>query len=309
MAWISNHIIPFSGPSEFTIHAGADFQLGSSSCDEVVVDNWIRKVAEDPNGVNVILGDLTDDDRPTTRDRKRASNADRMEVLRDESHDWMTLKGPKIVERLLPLATAGHGCLGMLAGHHWRELWFPLQDGENGIRTMNSAEWICREMSRISGRPVPYLGEMSAWIWLRFRNQEAPEKTRGVTRCLHVQHGVGGGQTLASALTKLEGTQKVIWADAFIRAHDCKRVGGYVEMLMPKDTEGEPCILTKTIPLLNLGSATKGYELSRGAPSYVEAAMMRPTTMGFGKLVANLHYRSKAVDPSHNMTCEFEVRP
>ena len=308
MAWVSNKEIPYSKSTRFTIYAGADFQLGSSSSDETIVNNWIAKVAADPNGMNVILGDITDDDRPTTRDRKRAMNADRMEVLRDETKDWLDNKGPKLVKKLLPLATAGHGCLGMLAGHHWRELWLPLTDGENGIRTMNSTEWLCRELEKQSGRPVPYLGEMSAWIWLRFRKADGSRQS-GITRCLHVQHGVGGGQTLASALQKLEGTQKVIWADAFIRAHDCKRVGGYVEMLMPKDTTGEPCILTKTIPLLNLGSATKGYELGRGSPSYVEAAMMRPTTMGFGQLVADIHKQSQSIDPSHNWTCDFEVMP
>ena len=305
MAWVSNHRITYKGTSRFPIYAGADFQLGSASCDESIINNWIKKVAADPMGMNVILGDITDDDRPTTRDRKRAMNADRMEVLRDETRDWLKHKGPRIVEKLLPLATAGHGCLGMLAGHHWRELWLPLADGENGVRTMNSTEWICREMARISGRPVPYLGEMSAWIWLRFRKAQG---LHGIKRCLHVQHGVGGGQTIASALTKLEGTQKVIWADAYIRAHDCKRVGGYIEMLMPKDTEGEPEIMSRTIPLLNLGAATRGYDLGRGDPSYVEKAMMRPTTMGFGRLEAVLH-ASRLTDNARNMTCDFEVMP
>lgn len=293
MAWISSHIIPFDRHSQkIQIHAAADFQLGSTAADERMVKSWVREVAADKDGVSVIAGDITDDDRPTTRERKRAMNADRMDSLLQESSRWMKYEGPALLEMLLPLAKTRLGCLGFLAGHHWRELWIRNENAEDGVRTLNSVSWLCRELSRISGRPVPYLGEMSAWIWLRFRWKG--ETNNSVSRCLHVQHGTGGGQTLASAITKLDGTTRAIWADAYIRAHDCKLVGGKIDMLYPNTSDTNPQILCRTIPLLNLGSATRGYELSRGEPNYVEKGMMRPTTMGFGILQATVVRRLKS---------------
>jgi len=304
MAWVGNHYFNFKKTCEFDLEFAADFQLDSPNTNESIVKAWVRKVANNKRAAWAILGDITDDDRPTTRDRKKATFADREEVLIEDSDNIKDRLDNGAIKILLPLVQGDNlGCMGILAGHHWTDLYEYADDGET-LRRINSTSYICRELERLSGKKVPYLGEMSAWIWLRFKYRGE----HGVTKLLHVQHGVGGGQTLASALNKLDKTAQALRGDAFVRAHDCKLVSGKITSVGPKDTEGEPCLQEYDVPLLNIGAATRGYGLTKGSPSYIEKAMMRPVTMGFGKLVAIVRKARKSEDPSQNWRVDFDIR-
>ena len=158
----------------------------------------------------------------------------------------------------------------------------------------------------MSGKRIPYLGEMSAWIFLRFRGTGVLAKM-AITKLVHVQHGAGGGQTLASALTRLERTAQGFPADVYIRAHDCKLIAAKSVEVYPKDTEGEPELLNKDIVMLNIGSATQGYNIGTGAPDYVEAQMMRPTAMGWGSVQFNLRRAPVWEDAGRNWKTDLRV--
>lgn len=273
MASISNHIIelPELRKQRVTLHAISDMQWESPSCDKRLVKEAIAEIVNDPSGgLSVLLGDVEDSERPSTRARKACAFGDRIEVLDAEGKIYLDYLDKEIIPMLLPLAKTKHGCAGLLAGHHWKRL----------TKDLNSVQYICQQLSTLSGRKVPYLGQMSGWIWLRFRG---PLRGKQLTKLVHIQHGEGGGQTLASALNKLEMTSRSMEADLLIRAHDCKLVSAKFDRLHPKNTEGEAILLHRTIGLLNIGSFTRGYTLGTGDPDYPEMKMMRPATLGFGR--------------------------
>lgn len=202
-----------------------------------------------------------------------------------------------VIPLLLPLQKTKFGIMGVLAGHHWTQI----------SPVLNSVQYICQEIARLSKRPVPYLGEMSAFMDLRFKCQK---DGHGLRKVVHVQHGEGGGQTKSASLNKLDRTSQGFIADAYIRAHDCQIVASKFDQLYPKelnDMDGDPVILAKHIAVLNLGSATRGYEIGKGAPSYVEAKMMRPSALGWGTLNFKLRRARVYEDPQRNLKCEIGV--
>lgn len=302
MAAIVNQIIKIQSQpfQRVTLHAISDIQWESSSCDRRLVKEAIDEIVADPSGgLSILPGDIEDSDRPSTRARKGSMFADRIEVLDAEGKIYLDYLDKEIIPMLLPLAKTKLGCVGILAGHHWKRL----------TKDLNSVQYICNRLSTLSGRKVPYLGQMSAWAWLRFHihNKNGSDSKNRITKLLHVQHGEGGGQTLASALNKLELTSRSHEADVLIRAHDCKLVAGKFDRLHPKNTEGEAQILHKTVAMLNIGSFTRGFSLGTGEPDYPEMRMMRPTTMGYGKVHFDIKRASTYDDPNHNWEAKIRL--
>jgi len=296
MAWVENCTIEFTKAGRYTLYALSDFQIGSSSCNKDLIRRKIKEVASDPNGIVVFLGDIEDDDRPTTRTRRTQSFGDRPEVINADAMKHLAWIDKEVIPILAPLTKMPIGIVGVLAGHHWTQL----------SPSLNSVQYICNKLGDMGGKKVPYLGEMSAWLYFRFRGQKG-FKGKAVKKLVHVQHGVGGGQTLASALTRLERTAQGFPADAYIRAHDCKLVAAKTVEIFPKDTMGKPELMSKDIALLNIGSATQGYNLSKAAPDYVESAMMRPVAMGWGKLHMDVRTAQAWEDKSMNLAVDLGV--
>ncbi|MBS3927817.1 MAG: hypothetical protein KGZ65_04415 [Sphingomonadales bacterium] len=306
MADIGRSIVTIPGPGRVTLHALADLQYGSKSSDETLMRRKLKDIVDDPTGgMSVVLGDLTDDDRPTTRIMRKAAFAGRPEVLDADARDKKFFVDDKVIPMLLPLASTKHGIIGVLAGHHWS---YVRVEDEKGVKYVNSARYICDELGRMTKRKVPYLGIMSAWIQLVI---EMKSNHQSVLQMIHIQHGVGGGQTLASALNKLETTARWAEADLLIRAHDCKLVAGKIVRLGPRMQRSgmTRSLKSSTIGLLNIGSMTRGYVIGEEEPDYVEMEMMRPTSMGWGKAHFNIRKSSRVEDPNQNfradLTCEI----
>ena len=295
MAWVHNRTLDFTGPTKFNIYFGADFQLGSDSTDKSVIRRWVNEVMEDPLGLWCILGDIEDDDRPSTRAIRRGAFAERREVQTADAKKHILYIEKEVIPLLAPLTESKLGSLGVLAGHHWYDL------GE-----LNSTQYICNRLSTMGRKQkVPYLGQMSAWVHLKF--QKGDPSSRGpLQRKIHIQHGVGGGKTIAAALTALERTSKGFRADAYIRAHDCTLVAGKYDQVESKDSD-TPGLNHRTVTLMNVGAATRGYEMTLDNPSYPEMGMMNPRTLGWGKLECYVHKELKAVDPSKNWDVRFRA--
>ena len=295
MAWIQNHEIRVKKSGRVTLHAIADMQLESGSCDRRLLLNAIREISNDPSGgMNIILGDIEDADRPTTRSRKQQAFGDRLEVLDQEGKIYLSYLDHEVIPMLLPLAQTKNGCMGILAGHHWKRL----------TKDLNSVQYICQRLSVLSKRKVPYLGQMSSWIWLKICIGD--RGTNYMKKLIHVQHGVGGGQTLASALNKLEMTSRAFEAELLIRAHDCKLVTAKFDRLYPKNGD-TPTLLHRTIGLMNIGSFTRGYALSTEEPEYPESGMMRPTTLGYGKAHFDIRKSYVHEDPSTQWMADIKL--
>lgn len=309
MADIGKTIVNVAGGGRVTLHALADLQFGSKSCDTHLMKHEFQRVLDDPSGgMSVILGDLTDDDRPTTRDMRKAMFHDRPEVQDADARDKKFFIDQKVLPMLLPLAQTRRGIIGVLAGHHWSYVRVKGPKTEahpGGVRYVNSARYICDELGRLTKRRVPYLGIMSAWIWLHFKGPN----NLGVQKLVHIQHGVGGGQTLASALNKLEMTARWAEADLLIRAHDCKLVAAKTARLGPRENRGGEIksLKSKVIALLNVGAMTRAYIIDGDEPDYAEMKMMRPTAMGWGEAHFDLRRCGTAEDPGRNWTADIRV--
>lgn len=309
MASIGSKVVPIPGPCRVTLHAIADLQFGSKACDTILMKHKLDEIVRDPSGgMSVILGDMTDDDRPTTRDLRKSAFASRPEVQDADARDKKFFIDQKVIPMLLPLAKTKLGIAGVLAGHHWSNVRVEAPKTETnpkGVQYVNSARYICDELGRLTLRKVPYLGVMSAWIEITFKTPNG----NSVMKTIHVQHGTGGGQTLASALNKLEMTARWAQADALIRAHDCKLVSAKLVRLGPRKARGgeRRSLAAKNIALLNIGSMTRGYVLDEDEPDYVEMAMMRPVAMGWGEMHFDIHRATRAEDKNSSYTADIKV--
>lgn len=200
-----------------------------------------------------------------------------------------------IIPILLPLQKTKYGIMGVIGGHHWTRL----------SPVLNSVQYICQELSRISKKPVPYLGEMMSYLELTFTNRGKSIRKTGL-----VVHGEGGGQTKAATIQKIERLAHGFEGDFFIRGHDCQLVATKTDKLYPKANRGEgkdPEMLSRTIVYLNLGAATRGYEMNLETPSYIEQKLLRPSSMGWGTIAFLLRRAYQWEDSDHNIKCVLKV--
>lgn len=277
------------------MHGLSDLQIGSESTSLSVIKARIQEIVDDPFDSGVIIpGDIEDFDRPSTRAIRKSAFAERGEVVIADARHYMRFIDDEIIPLLLPLQKTKYGIIGILAGHHWTQL----------SPVLNSAQYICNELTRLSKKTVTYLGEMSSFLDMRFRC--GPKSLRVVG---HVQHGEGGGQTKAAAINKIERAFQSFDADYYIRAHDCQKIASMTDRLYPKALRGGegPEMLHKTVAYLNLGAATRGYEMSRGPASYIEKGMMRPCTLGWGSLLFKIRRAFQQEDIHHNFKCDIRV--
>lgn len=295
MAWSEVFELQVKFPYQFHLHGLSDLQIGSQDCSERVIKRRVDEILDDPvdSGV-VILGDIEDEDRPSTRSHRKAAFADRPEVISRDAAKHLAWIDKAVIPLLAPLQKMKHGIMGVLAGHHYTDITLDL----------NSAEYICNRLGEVSKRKVRYLGIMSSFIDLRFRSEHHAVKSMG-----HIQHGEGGGQTKGSTLARLDRTSQGFEADWYMRAHDCQLVATKTDKLFAKEVHvgSAPDIGHRTIPMLNLGSATQGYQPSRKAPSYVEQGMMRPTTMGWGSIFMDIRKAWAYEDPNQSYKIDYKV--
>ena len=282
-------------PYEFHLHGLSDLQIGSKDSSERVIQQRLEEIVDDPvDSGTVILGDIEDEDRPSTRSIRKAAFAERPEVIDRDAEKHLAWIDKVIIPKLLPLQKTKYGIMGILAGHHYTQI----------TPDLNSAQYICSRLSELSKRKVPYLGIMSSFIDLRFRSNG-----KGIRVVGHLQHGEGGGQTKGSTLAKLDRTSQGFVADFYMRAHDCQLVATKTDQLYPKESQanGHPDILSRTITFLNLGSATQGYQPSKKDLSYVENSMMRPTTMGWGSIFFRVRKAWAHEDPNQSYKIDTRV--
>lgn len=296
MSW--NHVVEIpvkSFPYEFHLHGLSDLQIGSKDASLRIIEQRVAEIAADPvDSGTVILGDIVDEDRPSTRVMRQAAFAGREEVNERDGENHMAWIDKFVIPYLLPLQKTKYGIMGVLAGHHYTNI----------TPGLNSAEYICNRLRELTGREVPYLGIMSSFLDIRFRCGLKGLRTVG-----HLQHAEGGGQTKGSTIARLERTAQGFEADFFMRAHDCQLVATKVDKLFAKESkaDGAPNIMSRTIPFLNLGSATQGYQPSKKSISYVEQGMMRPVTMGWGSLFMKIRKAWNYEDTNQNYKIDYKI--
>lgn len=295
MAWVHDHTVAAKLNEPLDIHFIADAQLGHSACEPALLEQRVQEILAKPNTAWGFLGDLTDDDRPTTRIRKRQTFADRGEVLSSSARDHLAWIDKEVLPKLAPLTA--RPCVGVLAGHHWAQI----------SESYNSVQYICAALTKLKRHPVPYIGQMSAWLRMQFDVEVGKKARKTVQRFIHVQHGVGGSQVAGGALRRLERARAGFHADAYVRAHDCHLESAKVAVLRAKETKDARQLMSRTIPLLNIGAASRSYMETLGDPAYPEMEMMQPSAMGWGILRAIPRKAWSFEDPSQNLIVDFRT--
>lgn len=305
MAWTERWRFPFTTlPYNFNLECIADFQLGSRSCCEWKIEQHIKDILENAKHTDsgvIVAGDLEDEDRPSTRVIRAKIAAERGEVVERDSMKHVAWLEAKVIPMLLEIHEGTkYGIIGGVAGHHFTQI-------SSGV---NSVQYIYRRLEELTGKPCKYLGEMVSFLDFTFERlgckKAHPPSVRKVGL---LQHGEGGGATKASTLTKLERAAQGFEADFYIRGHDCQLVGTKTDQLYTRQSHGgkDPMIMSRTKAMLNLGSATMGYEFRKDSMSYIESAMMRPATMGWGTIKFKVRHAWEAEDSNHNLRCDIKL--
>lgn len=324
MAHVQSWRFPFETPHyQLDLHCLADWQLGSSSCLTWKIDQWIDDMVEQARFYRqfmpwaktaaVFAGDAEDNDRPSTREIRARVAAERPEVAEADSKNYIHVLETEVLPRLLKVhQELDYGILGGVAGHHWTFLHGGAPVGDKTVYT--SVEYLYARLEQITGKPCVYLGPMVSFLDFRFEKLVSSSNSKTVQVMGLLQHGEGGGQTKGSTLTKLERTAQGFDAEFFIRGHDCQLLATKTDQLYAtegrkKDGAGDQdgVIRSRTKAMLNLGSATMGYEMSKGRSSYIEQSMLRPTTQGGGILRFRVGRASQYEDPNRNYRVRLNI--
>lgn len=310
MAYVQKFKIPMATlPFQFALELKGDWQLGSrSTCEWKIdddIDETLARAKTMDSGV-IMLGDIEDEDRPTTRDIRKRISADRQEVVERDAEKHVSYIDSDVMPKLIRLHEGTkYGIMGGVAGHHWTFLPGGVEVG--GKRVYTSVEYMFAKLQAVTGKPCHYLGQMSSFADLRF--QQAGKNGKACRSVGFIQHGEGGGQTKGSTVAKLERAAQGFDAQWYARGHDCQIVGTKTDQLYAREGNGDAAgsIGSRTKAMLNLGAATMGYEMGRGAPSYVESSMMRPVTMGWGTMLFRIRVAHASEDPSRNLKADIKL--
>jgi len=293
----------FKKEKEFRIRPHSDIQWGHPDVDARLVQRLIDETASDDMCVSIGAGDLIDSDRPSTRIKKIIAFAGRESELSQDDMKKMSWLDKEVVPMWAKMAASknwkrGFGLIGEIDGHH-HELY------RNG---MTSTQYIMRQVrNKIKYDPknplCRYLGEMMCYVVLHVKDTR-PKSQQSFTITIHLQHGVGGSQYIATDMTKLERQTTPYWeADIFLRGHSTKKYAAMRPMLYPSRSRINPELKEKTIVMANTGGYMKGYGPGP-KPSYVEQFALAPVTLGHVVIRVRLRKDGKHND---NTYPEFSV--
>lgn len=233
-----------------------DVHIGSRSFLESAFGKITEIARKDKYAYFIFSGDVTDDDRPSTRILRKAMFNDRPEAFSQEDKQHLSWMDHYVIPKIKKLIRTSERCLGILDGDHYRIY-------SNG---MTSVQYICAKLK------VPYLGQGQALLRLRISYKGA---THRVIR-IHAHHGKGSGVTEAADIRELLNISRQ-WdrVNIFVRGHSHK------PKVIPDnrytDYETTPATIgTISRLLVNSGSFRGGMSLH--ATDYPERRNYPPTS-------------------------------
>jgi len=182
---------------EFNIIPIGDIHFGSLAFSERLWTNFLSEIKHIKNPLFIITGDITDEDRPSTRDRRQEMFKDRVEAYIQEDSDYIDRLYKRVVPRLEFLNK--NNCIGIIDGDHYRLF----SDGRT------STEVIAMALG------VPYLGSGQAIVRLCFKMQNTSRVFN-----IHIRHGRGYCATTGG---KINANKRFVdsWEgiDLFVKGH------------------------------------------------------------------------------------------
>lgn len=240
--------VPGSAGTKANIYVLSDIHFGCQNFMKSEYERISDIVKKDKDAYTLFLGDLTDDDRPSTRAMRRAMFADRHDAFTQEDRQHLDWMDRKIIPELNKLITPSK-CLGALDGDHYRRY-------SNGL---SSVQYICAKMK------IPYMGDGYAGISMCFGSSTGRDCR--IMFKLHAQHGIGGIGRPGNGVNKLEDVANQ-WdnIDCFVRGHN-HRAFIYPTAKYYENKFGEIC--KRDMWLINTPSFRSG--VVKGHTDYAEA--------------------------------------
>lgn len=202
--------------------------------------------------------------------------------LYDSTREFMDDRAQENIKGLMGILGKTKGrWLGLLRGHHY---WSFADGTTSDTRLANALN-------------AKFLGDCAA-VLLRYRFGSKGHASYATAK-IWCHHGVGGGQTSAAPLNRLEHVIKVFQADAYLMAHHHK-IGATKVPFIDYEIIGRDRIrfTTKNRVLAAVGSFLKGYELGSTDPAgnpaggYVEKRMLTPTALGSTMLLVRPTFKN-----------------
>lgn len=213
----------------------------------------LRRVEKDPRCFVVIVGDLIDADRPSTRERRMLMGVGRPEVLEEDDMNHMD----ELDHHLLPdLRRIKDKIIGAVDGDHFKVY-------ANG---KTSTRYIMEKL----GIPKAYLGERMGWVRLRFLR-----KGNVMNFDIFVRHGKGAASTFGTDVNAL--VRQSVGFDAHLY------VGGHTHrqwfVKVPYIYCGRFDIKQRLQGYARAGSLLRGFLY--GESTYAEQAEYNPLSIGW----------------------------
>jgi len=239
---IQDHRIATKINKKMDIVAFPDGHFGSEAFLKDEYGRLVDYISSRPNAATLFLGDLIDDDRPSTRLLRRSMYNDRSDAFAQEDVKHLLWLDEKVIPKMKKFLDPAK-CLGMLEGDHYRRY-------SNGL---TSTQYLCSKLK------IPYLGDGQAVLRLHFE-LAVGKKSRLIQ--IHCQHGIGGTGRPGNAVNKLEDTAKA-WQgmDMFVRAHSHRAFIYPISQysVSPRGRE----IIQKDIWLANTSSLRTGFIINK----------------------------------------------
>jgi len=238
------------------LYCVGDIHMGSGAFLEDSFNKIIEISKKDKNAYFIFSGDITDDDRPSTRVMRRAMFNDRPEALQQEDIQHLAWMDGYVIPKIKKLIRNKERCLGILDGDHYRVY-------SNG---MSSVQYICAKLK------VPYLGTGQALIRMHFRYRA------GTTRVIKLHTHYGDIRALKALSASWDDV------DIFVRGHSHKPK--IIPDTKHKATNANPpTVIARDRLLINTGSFRKGMIMN--TVDYAESKVYPPTSTRCPVLVFN----------------------
>lgn len=219
----------------------------------------LKRIEQDPLCRVVIVGDLTDADRPTSRERKLLMGLGRPEVLAEDDLNHMDELRTHLIPKLKPIESK---IIGAVDGDHFRIF----------STGMTSTKFIMTEL----GVPEAYLGERMGWVRLLVN-----KSGKGGSTCtfdIFVRHGKGQAGNFGTDVNALVRQNTGFDADLYIGGHTHRQ--WFVKI--PYLYCGKSHIRQRYVGYARAGSLLRGFLY--GETTYPEVCEYSPLSIGWPEI-------------------------
>jgi hypothetical protein len=247
------------GNSVFRIRQISDTHQEADGFNEQLFKRFVDIQRRDKDSVWIHTGDVTDSDRPSTRQMKKIMFSDRKEAYSIEDKKNLDFLDRHIIPQYKNIAES---CLGILDGDHYEVY-------SNGL---TSGKYIAHKLR------VPYLGERSSYVAINFH---ATDTLYGdLSYIIHARHGRSGGGTTGGSVNALVKGDVGYLADLHLGGHNHQE---HCHPVRLEYVSQQGIIKHKIIWYVRGGSFLDGFP-ANGRKTYAYRKEYNPLPTGWGEV-------------------------